>query len=102
MVNGKPIGEKGDGAAYLDFLTALKKAIEPGKSVSIAAPASYWYLKAFPIDKIAEVIDYIVYMTYDLHGQWDYGNPNAFDMCESGKCIRSHGESIHDIMLCVH
>jgi GH18 family chitinase len=61
------------------------------KSVSIAAPASYWYLKAFPIDKIAEVVDYIVYMTYDLHGQWDYGNPNAYDQCESGKCIRSHG-----------
>jgi hypothetical protein len=36
------------------------------------------------------VIDYIVYMTYDLHGQWDYGNPNSFDQCDSGKCIRSH------------
>jgi len=33
------------------------------KLVSIAAPASYWYLKAFPIDRIAKVIDYIVYMT---------------------------------------
>lgn len=60
------------------------------KSVSIAAPASYWYLQAFPIDRIAKVIDYIVYMTYDLHGQWDYGNPNAYDKCDSGKCIRSH------------
>ncbi|KAJ8121377.1 hypothetical protein ONZ43_g2151 [Nemania bipapillata] len=29
-------------------------------------------------------------MTYDLHGQWDYGNVNAFDSCPSGKCIRSH------------
>jgi hypothetical protein len=29
-------------------------------------------------------------MTYDLHGQWDYGNPNSFDQCDSGKCIRSH------------
>jgi hypothetical protein len=29
-------------------------------------------------------------MTYDLHGQWDYGNPNAYDSCSSGKCIRSH------------
>ena len=28
--------------------------------------------------------------TYDLHGQWDYGNVNAFDSCPSGKCIRSH------------
>lgn len=31
-------------------------------------------------------------MTYDLHGQWDYGNVNAFDSCPSGKCIRSHGQ----------
>jgi GH18 family chitinase len=41
----------------------------PGKSVSIAAPASYWYLKNFPIAQMSKVLDYIVYMTYDLHGQ---------------------------------
>jgi hypothetical protein len=89
MVGGSPIGQKSDGQNYLRFLTVLKQKIGT-KSVSIAAPASYWYLKAFPIDKIAAAIDYIVYMTYDLHGQWDYGNPNAFDACPSGKCIRSH------------
>ncbi|KAI6086086.1 glycoside hydrolase family 18 protein [Hypoxylon rubiginosum] len=88
LVDGQPIGQKGDGAAYLRFLTTLKDKLGD-KSVSIAAPASYWYLKAFPIDQIAAVIDYIVYMTYDLHGQWDYGNVNAFDSCPSGKCIRS-------------
>ncbi|KAI1772844.1 carbohydrate-binding module family 24 protein [Hypoxylon cercidicola] len=89
FVGGQPIGQAGDGAAYLRFLTTLKNKLGD-KSVSIAAPASYWYLKAFPIDRIAGVIDYIVYMTYDLHGQWDYGNVNAFDSCPSGKCIRSH------------
>lgn len=92
FVNGKAIGEEGDGEAYLKFLTTLKSELGPDKSASIAAPASYWYLRAFPIKKIAEVIDYIVYMTYDLHGQWDYGNPNSFDSCTSGKCIRSHGQ----------
>jgi GH18 family chitinase len=61
------------------------------KLISVAARASYGYLKAFPIDKIAEVVDHIVYMTYDLHGQWDYGNTNPYDQRESGKCIRSHG-----------
>lgn len=25
-------------------------------------------------DGIAQVVDYIIYMTYDLHGQWDYNN----------------------------
>jgi hypothetical protein len=92
MVGGQPIGKTTDGLDYLKFLIVLKKALGKDKSVSIAAPASYWYLKAFPIDRIAAAIDYIVYMTYDLHGQWDYGNPNAYDMCPSGKCIRSHGK----------
>jgi chitinase len=45
--------------------------------ISIAAPASYWYLKGFPIANISDVVDYIVYMTYDLHGQWDYGNASS-------------------------
>lgn len=26
------------------------------------------------IKEMSEVLDYIVYMTYDLHGQWDAGN----------------------------
>ncbi|PVH83223.1 carbohydrate-binding module family 24 protein [Cadophora sp. DSE1049] len=90
LVDGQPIGQKTDGVNYLKFLTVLKQKVGADKSVSIAAPASFWYLKAFPIDRIAAVIDYIVYMTYDLHGQWDYGNANAFDSCPSGKCIRSH------------
>jgi GH18 family chitinase len=38
------------------------------KSVSIAAPGSYWYLKGFPIAKISKVVNYIVFITYDLHG----------------------------------
>ncbi len=63
-----PIGKADDGALYLNFLTLLKQRLGPDKSVSIAAPASFWYLRAFPIDRIAAQIDYIVFMTYDLHG----------------------------------
>ncbi|KAH7113136.1 hypothetical protein B0J13DRAFT_631257 [Dactylonectria estremocensis] len=85
IVGGKPIGQKRDGLDYLRFLTVLRQKLDLKKLMSIAAPALYWYLKAFSIDKIAEVVDYIVYMTYDLHGQWDHGNPNAFDQCDSGK-----------------
>ena len=50
----------------------MKKALEPDKSVSIAAPASYWYLKAFTIDHIAAAIDYIVYKTlaFMVSGLW--------------------------------
>jgi hypothetical protein len=41
----------------------------PDKEISVAAPASFWYLKGFPIKLMSDYCDYIVYMTYDLHGQ---------------------------------
>lgn len=62
----------GNGDGYLEFLKIVREKLPSGKSLAIAAPASFWYLKAFPISEIADVVDYIVYMTYDLHGQWDY------------------------------
>jgi hypothetical protein len=61
-------GKAEDGPNYLAFLAILKNLL-PGRTVAIAAPASYWYLKQFPIKEISRVVDYIVYMTYDLHGQ---------------------------------
>lgn len=59
-------------------------------SVSFAAPTSFWYLKAFPIKKISKALDYIIYMTYDLHGQWDYGNKWTSPGYATGNCLRSH------------
>ncbi|KYQ93197.1 speract/scavenger receptor domain-containing protein [Tieghemostelium lacteum] len=73
-----------DGENYLDFLKDLRAVLPSGKSISIAAPASYWYLKGFPIAEISKVVDYIVYMTYDLHGQWDIGIPSL------GGYLKSH------------
>lgn len=84
-----PPGDKSEGTNYVAFLALLKNLL-PGKSVSIAAPASYWYLKGFPIDKISKIVDYIVFMTYDLHGQWDAENSNAQIGCDDGMCLRSH------------
>ncbi|KAL2813996.1 hypothetical protein BJX63DRAFT_431632 [Aspergillus granulosus] len=73
-IPGTPPGLETDGPNYYKFLIVMRTHLEDGKSLSIAAPASYWYLKAFPIGQMAKEIDYIVYMTYDLHGQWDAGN----------------------------
>lgn len=66
-----------------------------GKTVSITAPASDWYLQYFPIQALSLVVDYIVYITYDLHWQWDYTNKYASSGCASyeqglGNCLRSH------------
>jgi len=39
---------------------------------------------------MARSLDYIVYMTYDLHGQWDYDNKWTSSGCPSGNCLKSH------------
>ncbi len=83
-----PPGNKDDGENYVTFLYILKSLL-PGKTVSIAAPASYWYLKQFPIQVISQVVDYIVYMTCDLHGQWDANHRFVQYGCDLGNCLRS-------------
>ncbi|KAJ4376059.1 hypothetical protein N0V83_001340 [Neocucurbitaria cava] len=88
-IPGIPAGEIAAGKQYLEFLKLVKRRLGD-KSVAIAAPASYWYLKGMPIKEISEVVDYFVYMTYDLHGQWDYGNKWATVGCPDGNCLRSH------------
>ncbi|KAF2275938.1 glycoside hydrolase [Westerdykella ornata] len=88
-IPGIPAADPIDGAGYLELLKLLRARL-PNKSLSIAAPASYWYLKQFPINEIAKVVDYIVYMTYDLHGQWDYNNQWSNPGCPKGNCLRSH------------
>lgn len=71
-------------------MSSLKSSLGSKKSVSFAAPASYWYLKAFPMKDMGSKIDYIIYMTYDLHGQWDYDNKWTSPGCATGNCLRSH------------
>ncbi|KNB07606.1 hypothetical protein FOXG_08721 [Fusarium oxysporum f. sp. lycopersici 4287] len=84
-----PKADEEDGKNYLGLLTLLKGQLG-GLSLSIAAPASFWYLKPYPINNIAKVVDYIIYMTYDLHGQWDYDNKWASPGCPKGNYLRSH------------
>ncbi|KAF2416034.1 glycoside hydrolase [Tothia fuscella] len=74
---------------HVEFLKLVRSKL-PQKSISIAAPASFWYLKAIPIEQISDVVDYIVYMTYDLHGQWDHGNNWSQPGCPGGNCLGSH------------
>ncbi|OBT87691.1 hypothetical protein VE02_04092 [Pseudogymnoascus sp. 03VT05] len=89
-IKGAEPGTPQDGVNYLAFLKSVKAALPAGRTVSIAAPASYWYVRNFPIASISKVVDYIVYMTYDLHGKWDYANKFVNEDCENGNCLRSH------------
>lgn len=92
-IEGIPAGSDDEGDNYAAFLSVVRSKMPAGKSVSIAAPASFWYLQAFPIKKIVEIVDYIVFMTYDLHGQWDYGKQYVHPGCPAGDCLRSHVNS---------
>ncbi|KAJ4246526.1 hypothetical protein NW762_013466 [Fusarium torreyae] len=84
-------GSATDTANYVAFLKVMRAKIgKSGKTMSVALPAAYWYLKPFPVKDIAPLVDYIVYMTYDLHGQWDYGNQFISSGCPGGNCLRSH------------
>lgn len=89
-IPGIPKGDPDDGARYLQFLKEVRDKLSSDKTLSIAAPASFWYLKGFPIAKISSVVDYIVYMTYDLHGQWDWDNSWSDNGCDGSACLRSH------------
>ncbi|CAG5181777.1 uncharacterized protein ALTATR162_LOCUS9829 [Alternaria atra] len=85
-----PSDDPVNGVNYYRLLSSLKTSLGSSKTVSFAAPASYWYLKSFPIKQMASSLDYIIYMTYDLHGQWDYGNKWTSPGCDTGNCLRSH------------
>ncbi|KAL4806278.1 glycoside hydrolase superfamily [Aspergillus unguis] len=83
-------GLRSDGPNYLEFVKKLRRVFPRDKIISVAAPASYWHLRAFPIKEMWPHVDYIIYMTYDFHGQWDYENFLIQDWCEGGNCLRSH------------
>jgi chitinase len=72
------------------FLMDLYQQMPAGKTVSTTAPSSYWYMKQYPIEAISKVVHYIVMMTYDMHGQWDWNNTQTEDQCPTGSCLRSH------------
>ncbi|KAK3196417.1 hypothetical protein K4F52_000299 [Lecanicillium sp. MT-2017a] len=85
-----PADDPKNGINYYTFLFFLRMDLDSSKTVSFAAPASYWYLRAYPIQALSNLCDYIVYMTYDLHGQWDYNNKWTSPGCPTGNCLRSH------------
>ncbi|CZS91648.1 uncharacterized protein RCO7_06969 [Rhynchosporium graminicola] len=89
-IPGIPADDPANGLNYYRLLASIKAEVGSAKSVSFAAPASYWYLRSFPIKQMAQTLDYIVFMTYDLHGQWDAGNKWTSPGCPSGSCLRSH------------
>ena len=82
---GIPAGTAADGTNFESFLKILKTKLG-AKKLSVAVPATYFYLKAYPILSMSATVDYINFMTYDLHSSSQLG---AEDGCPAGNCIRS-------------
>ena len=73
-------GKKEDTENYTQLLKALEAAIATGSTkyeVSFTAPTSYWYLRYFDLKGMAQHVDFVNFMSYDLHGTWDTKSPTG-------------------------
>lgn len=73
-IPGIPADPVSDATQYYQLIKAIKSKLNDGKTLSLTIPASYWYLRPYPLHDIDPYVDYYEIMTYDLHGQWDYSN----------------------------
>lgn len=70
-IPGIPDDYKGNGNKYLELVKSIRSMLPAGKTLSVAIPATFYYLKAFPVKEMQDYVDYFVFMTYDFHGSWD-------------------------------
>lgn len=77
-------GSPGDTDNYVLLVKELRSALGTSGLITIAAPASYWYLRHFKIGQMSQYLDFINVMTYDIHGVWDQ------DIKSLGPYVRPH------------
>ncbi|KAL2386527.1 hypothetical protein RJZ90_000665 [Blastomyces dermatitidis] len=67
-------GSKEDFKTYVQLLKELRAAAEDKYEITVALPASYWYLRGFDLKRMSKYVDWFNVMTYDIHGTWDGNN----------------------------
>ncbi|PGH03305.1 chitinase [Blastomyces parvus] len=67
-------GSKEDFKTYVLLLKELRAAVKDKYEITVALPASYWYLRGFDLKGMSEYVDWFNVMTYDIHGTWDGNN----------------------------
>lgn len=77
-------GSPEDKQNFLQLVKEMRAAFGSRYLITIAAPASYWYLQHFAIGQMSQYLDFINVMTYDIHGTWDA------DIASLGPVVRSH------------
>lgn len=86
-IPGIPAGSKDDGPNYSGLVQTVKNDLGNQFLVSVSLPASYWYLKNFPLSTMNTYVDYFVFMNYDYTGQWDYGKANTGIGCHNDQSL---------------
>ncbi|XP_021952748.1 endochitinase [Folsomia candida] len=82
-------GSPEDRENYVALLKEMRAAFGQKWLITIAAPASYWYLRHFKVDEMQAQLDWINVMSYDYNGAWD---PERLARPHSG--IREMEESL--------
>ncbi|ETS88166.1 hypothetical protein PFICI_01994 [Pestalotiopsis fici W106-1] len=70
-------GIPSDADAYVLLVSDLRDAFDaknPGWTISVTLPTSYWYLRGFNIKSMQKYVSWFNLMSYDLHGTWDHDN----------------------------
>ncbi|KAK6513087.1 hypothetical protein TWF506_009251 [Arthrobotrys conoides] len=70
-------GRPGDTENYVSLVREMRQAFTTagkGWGISIAIPASFWYLQHFNLSAMASYIDWFNLMSYDFVGAWDATN----------------------------
>lgn len=67
-MTGIPNDDPNNGNNYLELVKLIKAKLPAGKTLSVALPASYYFLRAYPVKAMQDYVNYYVYMTYDFQG----------------------------------
>lgn len=65
-------GRAADAANLVLLMKEMRAAFAPkGYGSSLALAPDYWYLRGFRPADMQEYVDFLGFMSYDLHGPWD-------------------------------
>jgi GH18 family chitinase len=67
---------------------AIRAALDDDVTILICTPASYWYLQSYLVADMLEMMDYTVFMAYDLRDRRDYGDVYAMSGRVHGNFLR--------------
>ncbi|KAK8050311.1 chitinase A1, partial [Apiospora phragmitis] len=70
-------GIPSDADAFVLLVSDLRDAFDaadPGWTISVTLPTSYWYLRGFNVGSMQKYVSWFNLMSYDLHGTWDHDN----------------------------